>query len=50
MLIVFVYYVVRTFFSYAGEALLPLAAVAAWMPNLIFTAIGARRLYRAAML
>jgi lipopolysaccharide export system permease protein len=49
VLIVFVYYIVSTVFSYIGEAYLPLALPAAWMPNLIFTAIGARRLYRAAM-
>jgi lipopolysaccharide export system permease protein len=49
VLIVFIYYVVQTIFSYVGEALLPLAALAAWMPNIIFTIIGARRLYRAAM-
>jgi lipopolysaccharide export system permease protein len=49
VLIVFIYYIVQTFFSYAGEAYLPLAALAAWMPNIIFTIIGGRRLYRAAM-
>jgi len=49
VLIVFIYYIVQTIFSYVGEALLPLAAIAAWMPNAIFTAIGARRLYRAGM-
>lgn len=49
VLIVFIYYIVQTIFSYIGEAYLPLAALAAWMPNIIFTAIGARRLYRAAM-
>ncbi len=49
VLIVFVYYVVSTIFSYIGEAFLPLAALAAWMPNVIFTLIGARRLYRAAV-
>jgi lipopolysaccharide export system permease protein len=49
VLIVFIYYVVQTVFSYAGEAYLALAALAAWMPNIIFTMIGARRLYRAAM-
>jgi lipopolysaccharide export system permease protein len=50
VLIVFIYYIVQTIFSYAGEAFLPLAAVAAWMPNVIFTAIGGARLYRTAML
>lgn len=49
VLIVFIYYIVQTIFSYIGEAVLPIAALAAWMPNIIFTAIGARRLYRAAM-
>lgn len=49
VLIVFVYYIVQTIFSYIGEAYLPLAFLAAWMPNIIFTLIGARRLYRAAM-
>ena len=49
VLIVFIYYIVQTVFSYAGEAFLPLAALAAWMPNIIFTIIGGRRLYRAAM-
>ena len=46
--IVFVYYVVATVCSYLGEAFLPLAALWAWMPNLIFTAIGVTRLRRAA--
>ncbi len=49
VLIVFIYYIVLTFFSYVGEALLPLAWLAAWMPNIIFTAIGTRRLYREAL-
>jgi lipopolysaccharide export system permease protein len=49
VLIVFVYYIVSTIFSYIGEAELQLAFLAAWMPNIIFTAIGARRLYKAAM-
>jgi lipopolysaccharide export system permease protein len=49
VLIVFIYYVVQTIFSYIGEAYLPLAFLAAWMPNIIFTIIGGRRLYRAAM-
>jgi lipopolysaccharide export system permease protein len=48
VLIVFIYYIVATFFSYIGEAYLQVAALAAWMPNIIFTIIGARRLYRAA--
>jgi lipopolysaccharide export system permease protein len=46
--IVFVYYVVATICSYLGEAFLPLAALWAWMPNIIFTAIGVTRLRRAA--
>lgn len=49
VLIVFIYYIVQTFFSYVGEAYLPLAFLAAWTPNIIFTLIGARRLYRAEM-
>ena len=48
VLIVFVYYVVATICSYLGEAFLPLAALWAWMPNIIFTAIGVTRLRRAA--
>ena len=48
VLIVFVYYIVMTVFSYLGQAVLTLAPVAAWMPNVIFTAIGAMRLRRAA--
>ena len=50
VLIVFIYYIVSTIFSYIGEAFVPLAPLAAWMPNIIFTVIGARRLYRAAMM
>ncbi len=49
VLIVFIYYIVQTVFSYVGEAYLQLAFLAAWMPNIIFTIIGGRRLYRAAM-
>jgi lipopolysaccharide export system permease protein len=49
VLIVFIYYIVSTIFSYVGEAYLPLAFLAAWMPNIIFTVYGARRLYRAAL-
>lgn len=49
VLIVFIYYIVQTIFSYVGEAYLDLAFLAAWMPNIIFTIIGARRLYRTAM-
>lgn len=44
VLIIFVYYVVMTICSYISEAYLPLAWLWAWMPNIIFTAIGAQRL------
>jgi lipopolysaccharide export system permease protein len=47
--IVFVYYVVMTFCSFLGEAFLGAAALWAWMPNAIFTAIGLARLRRVAM-
>ncbi|HYL26565.1 MAG TPA: LptF/LptG family permease [Candidatus Nitrosotalea sp.] len=47
--IVFVYYVVMTICSFAAEALVVLAAFWAWVPNLLFTAIGLTRLRRAAM-
>ena len=46
--IVFVYYIVMTVFSYVGEALVGLAPLAAWAPNIIFTLIGAQRLRKAA--
>ena len=46
--IVFVYYVAATVFSYVGEALVWMAFLWAWMPNIIFTAIGASRLRKAA--
>jgi lipopolysaccharide export system permease protein len=46
--IVFAYYVVMTICSFIAEAFLPLALLWAWMPNLIFTAIGLARLQRAA--
>lgn len=49
VLIVFIYYIVQTVFSYIGEAFLPIAALAAWMPNVIFTAVGAQRLQRVAV-
>lgn len=42
--IVFVYYVVMTVCSYAGEAFLAMAVLWAWMPNAVFTAIGLWRL------
>ncbi|HEV3090276.1 MAG TPA: LptF/LptG family permease [Candidatus Cybelea sp.] len=48
LLIVFVYYVVMTVCSFAGEAFLGVAALWAWMPNILFTAIGLARLGRAA--
>lgn len=48
VLIVFIYYIVLTIFSYVGEALVPIAALIAWMPNIIFTLIGAYRLRKAA--
>src|SRR5579863_716753 len=47
--IVFVYYVVMTICSFAAEAVVTLAAFWAWVPNLLFTAIGLIRLRRAAM-
>ena len=47
--IVFVYYVVMTICSFAGEAFLAFAALWAWMPNILFTAIGLARLRRAAL-
>ncbi len=46
--IVFVYYVVMTACSFAAEATLALAALWAWVPNILFTAIGLSRLRRAA--
>ncbi|MBV9737641.1 MAG: LptF/LptG family permease [Candidatus Eremiobacteraeota bacterium] len=46
--IVFVYYIVATFFSYVGDAVLLLAPIAAWVPNLIFTYLGIRRLLKVA--
>jgi lipopolysaccharide export system permease protein len=46
--IVFVYYIVMTICSFAGEAFLSFAAIWAWMPNMLFTAIGLARLRRAA--
>jgi lipopolysaccharide export system permease protein len=47
--IVFVYYVVMTICSFAGEAFLAWAPFWAWMPNIAFTAIGLARLRRAAL-
>jgi lipopolysaccharide export system permease protein len=46
--IVFVYYVVMTICSFAAEAAIGLAALWAWIPNVLFTAIGLTRLRRAA--
>jgi lipopolysaccharide export system permease protein len=48
--IVFVYYVVMTVCSFAGEAYLAFAAFWAWVPNILFTAIGLARLRRAALI
>jgi lipopolysaccharide export system permease protein len=48
VLIVFVYYIVLTIFSYVSQAAPSLAGVWAWAPNVIFTAIGLVRLRRAA--
>lgn len=47
--IVFVYYVVMTICSFAGQAYLSFAWLWAWIPNLLFTAIGLVRLRRAAL-
>jgi lipopolysaccharide export system permease protein len=46
--IVFVYYIVLTVFSFVSQAFLTLAPLWAWVPNIIFTAIGLARLRRAA--
>ncbi|MBV9277324.1 MAG: LptF/LptG family permease, partial [Candidatus Eremiobacteraeota bacterium] len=46
--IVFVYYIVATVFSYIGDAVLVIAPIAAWMPNLVFTYLGVQRLRRVA--
>lgn len=48
VLIVFIYYVVLTVFSYVSEAYVTLAALWAWMPNIVFTIFGLMRLRRAA--
>jgi len=48
VLIVFIYYITFSIFTAVGEAFMPLAALAAWMPNIIFTAIGVQRLRKAA--
>ncbi|MGB8965215.1 MAG: LptF/LptG family permease [Candidatus Cybelea sp.] len=49
LVIVFVYYVAMTICAFAGEAFLTFAPLWAWMPNIIFTAIGLVRLRRAAL-
>ena len=49
LVIVFVYYIVMTVCSFLAEALLPLAVLFAWVPNILFTAIGLFRLRRAAL-
>ncbi len=46
--VVFVYYVIATVFLSVAEISLWLAAIAAWIPNLLFLAIGAYLLRRAA--
>lgn len=46
--IVFVYYVVMTICSFVGQAFLAFAWLWAWMPNILFTAMGLVRLRRAA--
>lgn len=46
--IVFVYYIVLTVCSYISEAYIGLAALWAWLPNIIFTVIGLIRLRRTA--
>lgn len=46
--VVFIYYVVATVCLSLGEATLTIAGIAAWIPNLLFTAIGATLLRRAA--
>jgi lipopolysaccharide export system permease protein len=48
VLIVFIYYITFSIFTALGEAFPPIAALAAWMPNIIFTVIGAFRLQKAA--
>lgn len=48
--IVFVYYVVMTVCSFAAQAQIGLAALWAWVPNILFTVIGLSRLRRAALI
>jgi lipopolysaccharide export system permease protein len=47
--IVFVYYVVMTICSFAAEAFTASAALWAWVPNILFTAIGLTRLRTVAL-
>jgi lipopolysaccharide export LptBFGC system permease protein LptF len=42
-----VYYIVLTVFSFVSQTFIGLAPLWAWMPNIIFTAIGLARLRRA---
>jgi len=46
--IVFVYYIVLTVISYVSDAFVTLAPFWAWVPNIVFTALGIARLRRAA--
>jgi len=48
VIIVFVYYIVLTIFQYVSEAFPLFAALWAWTPNIIFTALGIWRLRRVA--
>ncbi|HEY1867369.1 MAG TPA: LptF/LptG family permease [Candidatus Cybelea sp.] len=48
--IVFVYYVVMTICSFGAQALIEFAPLWAWVPNILFTAIGLSRLRRAALI
>jgi lipopolysaccharide export system permease protein len=49
VLIIFVYYIVMVVCSYFGGALLSLAWLFAWVPNIIFSAFGLWRLQKAAL-
>jgi len=49
VLIVFVYYIVLTVFSFVSQAFVNLAWLWAWVPNIIFIAIGTARLRRVAV-
>ncbi|HTZ53473.1 MAG TPA: LptF/LptG family permease [Candidatus Acidoferrum sp.] len=48
VLIVFVYYIVLTVCSYVSQSFVGLAWFWAWLPNIVFTAIGVARLRRVA--